>query len=146
MNNAGLQNVSAIAYTKDGIEETFGVNHIGPWYLTLLLLPYVTGDAHITFTASGTHDPKQKTGMPAPLYKAAELLAHPDKTVDKELTAGQRRYTASKLCNVMTFYELQNRLADTNIHVNGFDPGFVSGTGLARNYPPLLPGQFMVLS
>jgi len=138
INNAGLQNVGKTKYTKDGFEETFGVNHLGPFYLTLLLLPYVTENARITFTASGTHDPKQKTGMPAPEFKEPRLLAYPEESTEKLLTVGQRRYTTSKLCNIMTVYELQNRLIHANIHVNAFDPGLVPGTGLAKNYPPFL--------
>jgi NAD(P)-dependent dehydrogenase (short-subunit alcohol dehydrogenase family) len=138
VNNAGLQKVGETTYTKDGFEETFGVNHLGPLYLTLLLLPYVTENGRITFTASGTHDPKQKTGMPAPEFKNARQLAFPEKTDKKSLSIGQRRYTTSKLCNVLTVYELQNRLAHTSIHVNAFDPGLVPETGLARNYPPVL--------
>ena len=138
INNAGLQNVDKTRYTKDGFEETFGVNHLGSLYLTLLLLPHLTPDARITFTASGTHDPKQKTGMPAPEFKDARSLAYPEETTEKTLTVGQRRYTTSKLCNIVTVYELQNRLRQTNIHVIAFDPGLVPGTGLAQNYPPFL--------
>lgn len=138
VNNAGIQNVRETKYTKDGFEETFGVNHLGTLYLTLLLLPYLNNDARITFTASGTHDPKQKTGMPAPEFTDVNLLAYPEKSVGKPLAVGQKRYTTSKLCNVMTAYELQNRLSDTDIHVNAFDPGLVPGTGLAKNYPPVL--------
>jgi len=138
VNNAGIQNIGETKYTSDGFEETFGVNHLGPFYLTLLLLPLMAKDASITFTASGTHDPAQKTGMPPPVFKEAGLLAHPEKSTEKALTVGQRRYTTSKLCNVMTVYELQNHLDQTNIRVNAFDPGLVPGTGLARNYPPFL--------
>ena len=138
VNNAGLQTVGKTKYTKDGFEETFGVNHLGPFYLTLLLLPYVTEDARITFTASGTHDPKQKTGMPAPEFKDPRLLACPEESTKKLLAVGQTRYTTSKLCNILTVYSLQNHLRNTNINVNAFDPGFVPGTGLAKNYPPLL--------
>src|SRR5258706_9419604 len=65
VNNAGLQNVDKTKFTTDGFEETFGVNHLGTFYLTLLFLSSFTDDARITFTASGTHDPKQKTSMPA---------------------------------------------------------------------------------
>lgn len=138
INNAGIQNVGETKYTKDGFEETFGVNHLGSFALTQLLLRYMAKDARITFTASGTHDPKQKTGMPAPVYTNANELAHPAKTSETELKIGQTRYTTSKLCNVMTVYELQNQLSNSNINVNAFDPGFVPGTGLAKNYPPFL--------
>ena len=138
VNNAGVQQVGETQYTKDGFEETFGVNHLGTLYLTVLLLPYLTKNARITFTASGTHDPKQKTGMPAPQFKNAEFLAYPETGNDKPLTTGQIRYTTSKLCNILTVYELQHWLSDTDIHVNAFDPGLVPGTGLAKGYPPLL--------
>jgi len=138
INNAGLQNVDKTKYTKDGIEQTFGVNHLAPFYLTLLLIPYLAEDASITFTASGTHDPDQKSGMPAPEFKEAKLLAYPVETDEKQIKVGQRRYATSKLCNILTTYELQRRLANTKIRVNAFDPGLVPGTGLARNYPPVL--------
>ncbi len=138
INNAGLQIVGKTQYTKDGFEETFGVNHLNPLYLTLLLLPHFTNDGCIVFTASGTHDPKQKTGMPAPAFKEPHELAFPKESNDALLSTGQVRYTTSKLCNVMTVYELQRRLSNTGIRVNAFDPGFVPGTGLARTYSPFL--------
>ena len=138
VNNAGLQNVGETKFTKDSFEKTFVVNHLAPLYLTLLLLPYCTPDARITFTSSGTHDPRQKTGMPAPDFTSVELLAHPKTGTEKVLKQGQTRYTTSKLCNIMTVYQLQSRLAGTGIHVNAFDPGLVPGTGLAKSYPPVL--------
>ncbi|WP_419803180.1 SDR family NAD(P)-dependent oxidoreductase [Mucilaginibacter sp.] len=138
INNAGIQNVAETQYTKDGFEVTIGVNHLASTYLTLLLLPFMDSNASITFTASGTHDPKQKTGMEPPIFKSAKELVYPTETNEKPMTVGQRRYTTSKLCNVLTTYELQRKLSKTNIRVNAFDPGFVPGTGLARNYPPFL--------
>lgn len=138
VNNAGIQNIAATQYTKDGFEATFGVNHLGPFYLTLLLLPLMDAEASITFTASGTHDPAQKTGIEPPVYKTAEALAHPVETTEKSSVVGQRRYSTSKLCNILTTYELQRRLANTSVRVNAFDPGMVPGTGLARTYPPFL--------
>ncbi len=138
INNAGIQNVAKTQYTKEGFEVTFGVNHLASTYLTLLLLPFMDNNASITFTSSGTHDPKQKTGMEPPIFKSAKELAYPTETNEKPLTVGQRRYTTTKLCNILMTYELQRKLSETNIRVNAFDPGFVPGTGLARNYPPFL--------
>src|SRR5262245_58871194 len=37
VNNAG--HASALGMTKDGFEMTFGVNHLGPFLFTMLLLP-----------------------------------------------------------------------------------------------------------
>ena len=138
INNAGIQVVGKTDYTKDGFEETFGVNHLGTLYLTLLLLPHLTNDARITFTASGTHDPKQPTGMPPAVFSSVKELAFPQNASDISLKTGQLRYTTTKLCNVLTTYELQKRLANTEIKVNAFDPGYVPGTGLARNYPAVI--------
>lgn len=138
INNAGIQNVAETKLTKEGVESTFGTNHLAPFYLTLLLLPFMDSNASITFTASGTHDPKQKTGMPPPVFKSAKEMAYPTPTAEKQLIVGQRRYTTSKLDNILTVYKLQRKLSNTNIRVNAFDPGLVPGTGLARTYSPFL--------
>ncbi len=136
VNNAGIQNVAETQYTEDGFELTFGVNHLGSFALTLLLLPFMNHNARITFVSSGTHDPSQKTGVPDAEHTHTKLLAYPEDTTEKALPVGQKRYATSKLCNIMTVYQLQKHLSGTNIHVNAFAPGLVPGTGLARNYPP----------
>lgn len=138
INNAGLQNIGETAYTKDGFEITFGTNHLGGFYLTQLLTPYMASGASLTFTASDTHDPLTNTGIEPPVYTSGRELAFPQKTNEKATTIGQRRYSTSKLCNVMTAYLFYERLAPLGIRVNAFDPGMVPGTGLAKNYPAIL--------
>ena len=136
--NAGGQNVAAPTRTAEGYETTFAVNHLGHYLLVRLLLPDLAGDARITFVSSGTHDPKQKTGMPAPVFASANAVAH---DFEPGSRAGRRRYTTSKLCNVYSTYELVRRLAASpdqrlqSISVNAFDPGLMPATGLARTYP-----------
>jgi len=138
VNNAGLQNIGETAYTKDGFEITFGTNHLGGFYLTQLLTPYMVSGASITFTASDTHDPLTETGIEPPVYTSGRELAFPQKTTEKATTVGQRRYSTSKLCNVMTAYLFHEKLAPLGIRVNAFDPGMVPGTGLAKNHPAIL--------
>ncbi|WP_236979669.1 SDR family NAD(P)-dependent oxidoreductase [Membranihabitans maritimus] len=138
LNNAGVQYIGKTQYTKDGFEQTFGVNHLGAFALTMQLLPFMKSDCHITFTSSETHDPALKTPIEPPIYTTAQELAFPKETSEKQNIVGQRRYSTSKLCNIMTVYELQNRLQHTNIRVNAYDPGMTPGTGLAKTYSPVM--------
>lgn len=131
--NAGLQVVSGTEWTQDGLEMTFGVNHLGHFALVHRLLDHLARPARILVVSSGTHDPAKHTGMPNPDYTSAADLAHPDESAD---TDGRRRYTTSKLCNLLFTYELDRRLGE-GVTVNAFDPGLMPGSGLARDYPPL---------
>ncbi|HVQ48849.1 MAG TPA: hypothetical protein VMS92_02285, partial [Mycobacterium sp.] len=92
--------------------------------------------ARIVVVSSGTHDPTTHTGMPDPNYTSAADLAHP---AADESGDGRRRYTTSKLCNLLFTYELDRRLGNGGhgVTVNAFDPGLMPGSGLARDYPPL---------
>jgi light-dependent protochlorophyllide reductase len=136
--NAGVQVVSETQQTVDGYEMTFGVNHLGHFALVQGLLDQLVAPARIVVVSSGTHDPTKRTGMPHPRYtSAAELAQMPEDGAD--LDAGRRRYTTSKLCNVLFAYELDRRLGAgaEGIAVLAFDPGMMPGSGLARDYPPL---------
>jgi NAD(P)-dependent dehydrogenase (short-subunit alcohol dehydrogenase family) len=147
--NAGIQVISGTTYTADGFETTFGVNHLGHFLLVNLLLKEIVAPARIIIVSSDTHDPAQRTGMPAPDYVNAASLALPERTDDSSKTAedptlGRRRYTNSKLCNVYFTYELSRRLARQGLSTdqkpvtaNAFNPGLMPGTGLARDYSPL---------
>jgi NAD(P)-dependent dehydrogenase (short-subunit alcohol dehydrogenase family) len=131
--NAGVQVVSGTKRTEDGIEMTFGVNHLGHYALVQGLLDTLTPPARILVVSSGTHDPSKHTGMPDPHYTSAADLAHPRA---EESADGRRRYTTSKLCNLLFTYEL-NRTLGQGVTVNAFDPGLMPGSGLARDYSPL---------
>jgi light-dependent protochlorophyllide reductase len=134
--NAGLQVISGTRFTADGIELTFGVNHLGHFALVGGLLEQLTPPARIVVVASDTHDPAKRTGMPKPLYTDAEALAHPSAAELKVPDLGRRRYTTSKLCNILFAYELDRRLGQgaNRVTVNAFNPGLMPGSGLARDY------------
>ena len=135
--NAGVQVVSGTEWTEDGVEMTFGVNHLGHFALVQGLLDELAHPARIVVVSSGTHDPTKHTGMPDPLYTAAADLARP--RADASVDDGRRRYTTSKLCNVLYTYELDRRLGhgSQGVAINAFDPGLMPGSGLARDYPPM---------
>jgi light-dependent protochlorophyllide reductase len=134
--NAGVQVVSGTEETDDGVEMTFGVNHLGHFALVQGVLDQLARPARVVVVSSGTHDPDKFTGMPSPNYTNAEELADPAALTDP--SEGRRRYTTSKLCNVLFTYELDRRLGhgEKGVTVTAFDPGLMPGSGLARDYSP----------
>ena len=134
--NAGVQVVSGTEKTEDGVEMTFGVNHLGHFALVQGMLDQLARPARVVVVSSGTHDPDKFTGMPSPNYTRAEELADPAALTDP--SEGRRRYTTSKLCNVLFTYELDRRLGhgEKGVTVTAFDPGLMPGSGLARDYSP----------
>lgn len=110
VNNAGFISIDR-RITKNGLEMQFGVNHIGHFLLTNLLLNSLNSGARIVNVASGAH----KTGK-----------IHFD---DINLTRGFnviKAYSQSKLANVLFTRELASRLKEKNISVNCCHPGAVA--------------------
>lgn len=136
--NAGMQNVGQPQKTAEGIETTFAVNHLGHYLFVRLALQDMDINGRIVFISSGTHDPAEKTRVPSPEYKNAASAAY---DFEPGRNAGLRRYSTSKLCNLLCAYELSRRLKEStdprlsSIIVNTINPGMVSGTGLARTWP-----------
>jgi light-dependent protochlorophyllide reductase len=142
--NAGLQMTTGLRLSPDGFEQTFAVNHLGHFLLTNLLFNRLRAHApaRIVIVASGVHDPKLRTGMPKAAVTDVETLAATGGPRKGEFD-GRLAYVNSKLCNLWFAYELVRRIgaADTSsgaCTVNAFDPGLVPGSGLARDYPPVL--------
>ena len=140
--NAGVQFIQRQTYTKEGFDMTFGVNHLGHFLLTNLLLENLAKPARIVFVSSDTHDSSKTTGMPAPYFRDPQLMAHPEEDPALEGKSigeiGRIAYTTSKLCNVLCAYELSRRMENTEQHVtvNVFNPGLMPGSGLASDYTP----------
>src|SRR6185369_1975508 len=134
----------------------------GHFLLTNLLLTRLSAKApaRIVIVSSGVHDPKRKTGMPKPAVTDLQTLLTTGGPRKGEFE-GRLAYVNSKLCNLWFAYELVRRIETANVlkdgqrlTVNGFDPGLVPGSGLARDYPPalrflwdrVLPGMARVLT
>lgn len=159
--NAGAQFQTGPRLSTDGFESTFAVNHLGHFLLAQLLLPGLLERApgRIVVVASGVHDPKQRTGMPHAVITDMDTLAATGGPT-RGAFDGRLAYVNSKLCNLWFVYEMVRRLeasglgANGALTVNGFDPGLVPGSGLARDYPPplrwvwnhVLPGVATVAS
>jgi len=125
--NAGISasGVAGTPRTEDGFEMIFGVNHLGHFLLTNLLLPTVDDHGRIVFVTSDLHNPP--AFFPAKVrYASGDAIAHGK--------AGMTQYCVSKLCNIYCTYEMARLIReDTKKHitVNAFNPGAMSDTGFA---------------
>jgi NAD(P)-dependent dehydrogenase (short-subunit alcohol dehydrogenase family) len=116
--------------TVDGFETTFGVNHLGHFFLTNLLLDRLRASApsRIVVVASQAHK-------------------MPRRGLDFDDLQSERRYRGfdvygkSKLANLYFTRELARRLAGTGVTVNAVHPGYV-GSQFGRDgdtrFEPLL--------
>ena len=136
--NAGGRFDGPVTYSEDGHEVTFASNCLGHFLLTCLLSGHVAPAGRIIFTASGTHDPDTMDGklVGAVVEPDAVMLANVGKDGSKPLSAG-KRYSTSKLCNILNAYELDRRLraAGSSVASLAFDPGSTPGTGFLRTMP-----------
>ncbi len=118
VNNAGVT-MSTRQTTVDGFEMTFGVNHLGHFLLTALLLDSIraSGDgARIVTVASGAHK-FARAGL-----DFDDLMYERRKYGWK----GMAPYGASKLANILFTRELARRLAGSGITANCVHPGAVA--------------------
>ncbi len=128
INNAGVMNTPK-GTTKDGFETQFGVNHLGHFLLTELLLPTLrrSRDARIINLSSCYHD--RAMGRDGDIF-------FDDLFFDKTPYDGWRAYAQSKLANLLHAKELARRLEGSNITAVSVHPGWVR-TRLIRHSLPV---------
>jgi NAD(P)-dependent dehydrogenase (short-subunit alcohol dehydrogenase family) len=136
--NAGLSYEGKFRYTKNGIEETFGVNYVGHFLLTTLLLEKY-GIERIVNVSSELHNPRNKSPFAKADFKAVQELAYPEVDATSTLERqGQSFYATSKLCQILFTYELDRRLNHTEAQpktmVNAINPGLMVTTNLGRTH------------
>lgn len=120
LNNAGAVHQER-KLTKDGLEMTFGVNHISYYMVALLLLPALrrAKGARIVNVASDAH-------------KGAKV--NWDDLQGESSWSSMRSYCDSKLMNIWFTKALAKRVEAEGIVVNSLHPGVVA-TGFGRNDP-----------
>jgi len=136
--NAGGQSAQRIAFTVDGIETTFAVNHLAHLALMNGLMPRLGSGARVGWTASGTHDPKETaarlSGFRGARYTSAARLAKADHEPGISVAQVCRdAYATSKLCNIVAARAFAQRHPQAATFFS-FDPGLMPGTGLAREH------------
>jgi NAD(P)-dependent dehydrogenase (short-subunit alcohol dehydrogenase family) len=133
--NAGRQSASGLVDTINGFESTFAVNHLAHHLLLKGLMSRLSFDAIVGWTASGTHDPAEKSaklsGFRGARYTTAERIAKGDYQDTIGGQASRDAYATSKLCNIVSARAFGLSGATSHSYFS-FDPGLMPGTGLAR--------------
>ena len=144
--NAGRQSADGLCNTVDGFESTFAVNHLAHHLLLRGLADRVSSSATVGWTASGTHDPREKaarmSGFRGSRYTSAARIARGDYEGATGAQAGRDAYATSKLCNIVAARAAAQGCS-TAVNYFSFDPGLMPGTGLAREQGPLLQWVWM---
>lgn len=122
VNNAGAV-FRRRQFSAQGLEMTFALNHLGPFLLTLLLLPAL------------------KAAAPARIVNVSSIAHrfYPLDFGDLQSEQGYRAWRAygrSKLANLLFTRELARRLNPSVVTVNALHPGFVA-TGLFTRHDAL---------
>ena len=120
VNNAGLV-LSERRETEDGFEATFGINHLGHFVLTELLLDRIKNSA-----------PARIVNVASTAHKGARKGLDFDDLQSTRSYRGMQVYSKSKLANIYFTTELARRLEGTGVTVNCLHPGTVA-TGYARD-------------
>ncbi|MFJ8825282.1 SDR family NAD(P)-dependent oxidoreductase [Streptomyces sp. NPDC102467] len=138
--NAGMQYTNALTEGPDGFESTFAINVLANHLFVRLLQDLFVAPARIVITASDTHfgDFKHNMGMvPGPAWTSPDVLARTGAFPRPGTAAGGRTaYSTSKLAAIYLVHEYARRLP-AGIDAVAYNPGFVPGTGLARNAGPV---------
>uniref|UniRef100_A0A8C4QDE2 Retinol dehydrogenase 14b n=1 Tax=Eptatretus burgeri TaxID=7764 RepID=A0A8C4QDE2_EPTBU len=133
VNNAGVFRCP-YAKTEEGFEMQFGVNHLGHFLLTNLLLDLLKRSA-----------PSRVVVVSSKLYKRGRINFE-DLNSERDYDPAFA-YARSKLANLMFCRELSKRLEGTEVTVNALHPGMVR-TNLGRhvNIPLLARPLFHLIS
>ena len=112
VNNAGIAGIRGL--TTDGFEMMFGVNHMGHFLLTQLLLPLLqaSGPSRVVTVSSRAH--KRTPGLDW------DAVRQPTRSI-----TGVREYAVSKLANLLFSAELARRLQGTQVSCYALHPGVV---------------------
>jgi len=112
VNNAGVAGQRGL--TKDGFEMTFGVNHLGHFLLTQLLIEKMqaSGLSRVVTVSSRAH--KRTAGIDW------DALCQPTRS-----WTGIREYAVSKLANLLFSAELAKRVQGTSVSTYSLHPGIV---------------------
>ncbi|VDK56088.1 unnamed protein product [Anisakis simplex] len=125
--------------TVDGYERHFGVNHLGHFYLTYLLLPRLRESApsRIVIVSSVSHT---HTGIAPSMSTDEKLRILTALTPSYSAKFFYRLYANSKLCNILMAMKLHRMEHQNGVNTYVLHPGtMIASTGIARGFGFLAP-------
>jgi NAD(P)-dependent dehydrogenase (short-subunit alcohol dehydrogenase family) len=126
VNNAGV--AGQRGQTADGFELTFGVNHLGHFLLTTLLLDRLRSSAPARVVTVSSVGHRQARGIDF------DALRHPTRSF-----SGLPEYGVSKLCNILFTEELARREAASGVTTYTLHPGAIASNIWRRVPWPIEP-------
>lgn len=125
INNAGIMALPDRKLTTDGFEKQIGVNHLGHFHLTNLLMPYLVKAAskrmpsRIVCLSSSAHRMMDPAFVDSPVLESKKYLPF-------------SAYGNSKMANILHAQELNDRFAKKNVFAVSVHPGGIM-TNLGNN-------------
>jgi NAD(P)-dependent dehydrogenase (short-subunit alcohol dehydrogenase family) len=132
VNNAGVMNTPK-GTTKDGFETQIGVNHLGHYLLTELLLPVLQATA--VSSSSGARIVNLSSCFHDLAMGREGRIDFDDLMFERRAYDGWTAYAQSKLANVLHAKHLATRLQGSGVVVVSAHPGWVR-TNLIKNSMP----------
>ncbi len=137
--NAGLNSVDTRETSVDGYELTFAVNYLAHAQLINGLKDTIVAPGRIVLAGSDTYYEntfRKILHVPAADWRDPLEIARPaPASTQPSMHASGIAYSNSKLAILYYAHELQRHVKD-GISVIVFEPGFMPGTGLGRDYAP----------
>jgi len=112
INNAGVAGLRGL--TQDGFEMTFGINHLGHFLLTQLLLEKLQTSGHSRVITVSSRAHKRATEIDWDALRRSTSSG-----------TGIREYAVSKLANLLFSAELAKRVQGTSVSTYSLHPGVV---------------------
>jgi light-dependent protochlorophyllide reductase len=135
VNNAGVMNTPQ-GKTEDGFETQFGVNHLGHFLLTELLLDTLKASApsRVVCVSSVAH---------VGIRNQPATLELDDINFENREYNAQKAYNQSKLAIVLYVRHLAKRLEGTGVSVFSTHPGWIRSNLVQHTMPPWVQNVLM---
>jgi NAD(P)-dependent dehydrogenase (short-subunit alcohol dehydrogenase family) len=134
VNNAGIMALPKLAYTIDGFEMQFGVNHLSHFLLFELLKPALLASASPAFSS-------RVVNVSSSAHHVASINGSGNYNFEKGEYNEWVSYGQSKTANIYMANEIERRYGSRGLHATSVHPGGIA-TGLTQHVDPAMLEEF----